>query len=410
MVYLIHKPLPRLKGEIELAGSKSISNRALIIRALCPEPFQIKRLANAKDTELMQQLLASEEEEVLDAGPAGTTFRFMTAYLSRQPGSQVLTGSERMKQRPIGVLVDALRQLGAQIEYLEQEGYPPLKIGPPSGKPGTNRLSIAANTSSQYISALLLIAPTLPEGLVLELQGKIVSRPYIEMTLSLMTHFGLSYEWTGQTIHIAPQAYQSRFFTVEADWSAASYFYSLAAFSDAPDIRLNGLFKDSVQGDSILVDIMEELGVHTEFTATGIRLTNNHQDLPLLFEYNFLRCPDLAQTLAVICAGLGVEARFTGLETLRIKETDRIAALCAELAKVGVEWTEEQDGWHRISGQARVRDTPCFPTYEDHRMAMAFAPLAIFGDIRIEDPLVVGKSYPDFWRDLDLLGFQTSEI
>ncbi|MCB0638189.1 MAG: 3-phosphoshikimate 1-carboxyvinyltransferase, partial [Lewinella sp.] len=403
-----------LRGHIALAGSKSISNRALIIRALCGEDFPIHRLANAQDTVTLQALL-NTDETVRDAGAAGTTFRFLTAYLSTQPGEQILTGTERMKQRPIGVLVDALRQLGARIDYLEKEGYPPLRIGPGDGFGSTAKLSIPANTSSQYITALLMLAPTLPQGLELTLDGQIVSRPYIEMTLRLMGYFGVENHWEGQVISVPPQAYRGRAFTVEADWSAASYYYSLAALSDSCDLQLDGLFADSLQGDAVLQDMYSAFGVKTTFNETGLRLTKaTGAEAAPIFEYDFLSCPDTAQTLAVTCAGLGVQGLYTGLETLRIKETDRIAALKTELAKVNVFLSKlpprmaPKSGkeYFLQEGQAEWTEAPVFATYEDHRMAMAFAPLALLGDIRVAEPLVVRKSYPDFWKDLERIGLR----
>ncbi|NJN78273.1 MAG: 3-phosphoshikimate 1-carboxyvinyltransferase [Saprospiraceae bacterium] len=392
-----------VQGRIDLAGSKSISNRALIIQALCAEKFPIYRIANAKDTETLQQLLASESD-TLDAGPAGTTFRFMTAFLSLQQGTQTLTGSERMKQRPIGVLVEALKKLGANIEYLENDGYPPLKINAPNSLI-TNQLSIPASVSSQYISALLMIAPTLKNGLELTLTGKIVSRPYILMTLNLMAYFGIKYDWNGQIITIKSQEYQARPFTVEADWSAASYYYAVAAFAnDDLHLQLDGLFAQSVQGDAVMAKISEHFGVQSTFNETGVLLTKvkNHQLSD--FKYNFLECPDIAQTLAVICGGLGVNGHFSGLETLKIKETDRVEALYQELKKVKVNFEEQADETCIVSGKATFDNIPQFPTYEDHRMAMAFAPLAMFHAVEIEEPKVVGKSYPDFWTDFGTLG------
>lgn len=415
MVYSISKPNRHITGEVTLAGSKSISNRALIIRALCPEPFEIYKLANANDTELLLNLL-EQDAEVYDAGPAGTTFRFLTAYLSLQDGVQILTGSERMKQRPIGVLVEALRSLGARIDYLEKEGYPPLRIGKLDIQKATGKLSISASTSSQYISALLMIAPTLPNGLELTLDGKIVSRTYIEMTLKLMTYFGIKYQWRDNIISVPAQTYRSRPFTVEADWSAASYYYALAAFANELDLQLNGLFENSIQGDAVLSGMMESLGIETRFNKDGVQLLKKKMKHPRHFDWDFILCPDLAQTLAVICAGLGVEGRFCGLETLRIKETDRIAALQTELAKIGVQFTamapeerpQPEKEYFRVSGKADWSAPPRFATYEDHRMAMAFAPLAMFGPIEVTDPMVVGKSYPDFWADLESLGFEIS--
>ncbi len=412
MVYTISKKDKKLFGEIYLGGSKSISNRALIIKALCDENFEIINLASAKDTELMQRLL-SDSSNVLDAGAAGTTFRFLTAYLSCKEGSQTLTGSERMKNRPIGVLVDALREIGADIEYLEKDGFPPIKINSPQNLGQNNTLTIPANTSSQYLSALLMIAPKLPNGLTLHLDGEIVSRPYLEMTLKMMAYFGVERSWDGNVIHVPKQKYQAKDFLVEADWSAASYWYAMAAFSEECDLTLHGLFEDSMQGDSILPVMMQKLGVDTEFKNNSIRLSKSKKPAVPIFEWDFLPCPDLAQTLAVVCAGLGVHGVFTGLETLRIKETDRINALQIELSKVqsfmsllpGRFSKKSEKDHYMVEGKAVVENSPIFATYEDHRMAMAFAPLALFGEIKIDEPDVVEKSYPSFWEDLRKMGF-----
>ncbi len=417
MTIALTKSNKKIKGEITLNGSKSIANRALIIRALCPEDFPIEKLSNSKDTILMDALLKSDSD-VRDAGAAGTTFRFLTAYLSMQEGTQILTGTERMKLRPIGVLVEALKKLGANIEYLEEEGYPPLKIHSPNNLGTNNKLSISAGTSSQYISALLMIAPTLPKGLELTLDGKIVSRPYIEMTLNMMEYFGVKHSWKEQTIIVQPQTYQPKPFTVEADWSGASYHYAMAAFSEELDLQLNGLFKKSVQGDSILAKMMESFCIKTSFNKKGVRLTKyKTKKIASLFEWDFLKCPDLAQTLAVVCGGLGVQGLFSGLETLRIKETDRIAALQTELAKVQVyvsplpkRFSPKSDKeYYMIDGKAIV-EKPTFPTYEDHRMAMAFAPLAMLGPIEVEEAMVVEKSYPLFWKDIKKLGFKIKNL
>ncbi len=416
-MYSLHYSGGSLQGHIQLTSSKSIANRALIIQALSQEKFPIHRLATADDTQRLQKLLTSEDS-LLDAGPAGTTFRFLTAFLCRRPGEQVLTGSQRMKERPIGILVEALRELGAEISYEEREGYPPLRIGySPLDK--THSLRISAGTSSQYISALLLLAPTLPHGLRLQLVGDIVSLPYINMTLSLMQHFGVQHSWEEQSIVIAPQAYQAADaagFTVEADWSAASYYYSLAAIAPEADLQIDGLFANSLQGDSVLQDIYRAFGVETTFNATGLRLTKAANTAPPpLLEYDFLECPDIAQTLAVTCAALGTKGLFTGLKTLKIKETDRIAALQKELAKVNVYLGElpprfsprAGKSYVMIDGQAKIPSpAPIFDTYHDHRMAMAFAPLALLGKIQIAEPMVVVKSYPEFYEDLGRLGIK----
>ncbi|MEM9990640.1 MAG: 3-phosphoshikimate 1-carboxyvinyltransferase [Bacteroidota bacterium] len=409
MRYRISHPNRTIKANITLNGSKSIANRALIIQALCAEDFQIRQLSNSKDTvtlkALLEQFAQASTNDSFDAGAAGTTYRFMTAYLALQEGTQLLTGSERMKQRPIGVLADAMNDLGADIEYLEKEGYPPLKINAPHSLGKCSELSIAASTSSQYISALLMIAPTLPNGLNLTLEGKIVSRPYIEMTLNLMQYFGVTHEWEGQTIRIASQTYRAKDFTVEADWSAASYPYLIAAFAEEVDVQLNGLFQKSVQGDAVLVEMMQQFGVQTTFNEQGIHLQKSGQAPTPSFKYDFLRCPDLAQSIAVLCGGLGIPAHFKGLETLRIKETDRIAALQEELAKVEVEVTAIGDEEMQISGKATFNTVPIFDTYEDHRMAMSFAPLGIFAPIEIAEPMVVVKSYPNYYEHLQTLGF-----
>jgi len=425
MTYIISKSDKIIKGEITLNGSKSISNRVLILRALSGQDFSIKRISTSKDTITLEKLLAQfasqkdGEQVELNTGHAGTTFRFLTGYLAAQNGTQILTGSDRMKQRPIGILVEALRELGADIEYLENEGYPPLRIGERKkdfSNASANALTISANTSSQYISSLLMLAPTLPNGLELTLDGKIVSVPYIQMTLKLMEEFGVSHTWEGNTISIAPQKYEGKDFVVEADWSAASYHFSLAILADEVDLQLNGLFKKSTQGDSAIVKMAEQFGITSTFNEQGIHLKKSGNTPTQMFEYNFLECPDIAQTLAVICGGLGTMGLFTGLDTLSIKETDRIAALQNELKKVQVffsklpaKFSKKLDKtFYSTEGKAVV-ENPTFATYEDHRMAMAFAPLAFFGKIKIENPMVVVKSYGDFYKDLETLGFVIEE-
>jgi 3-phosphoshikimate 1-carboxyvinyltransferase len=416
MKYSVQKTDKRINGTVELDSSKSISNRVLIIRSLCAEPFEIQRLSTAKDTQTLQGLL-SENKEIYDVGPAGTTFRFLTAFLSTQHGTQVLTGSERMKQRPIKDLVDALCLLGADIEYLENEGYPPLKINAPKAFGVNGKIAIPASTSSQFVTALLLIAPTMPNGLELTLLGDIVSRSYIEMTLSLMQYFGIEYDWTDNIIKVAPQAYQAKNFTVESDWSAASYYYAMAAFADELALDLVGLYDNSIQGDSVIAKLGTSFGIETEFTNDGVRLRKSKSPNTPMLEWNFILCPDIAQTLAVMCGGVGMMGLFTGLETLKVKETDRITALQNELAKVQVWFSalpsrfskKSNTQYYQVDGAATWVESPIFSTYEDHRMAMAFAPLALLGDIVIEDPHVVEKSYPRFWEDMKGLGFLVQE-
>ncbi|TNE61188.1 MAG: 3-phosphoshikimate 1-carboxyvinyltransferase [Bacteroidetes bacterium] len=409
----LSRPDRVLQGTLALEGSKSLSNRALIILALAGADAGrwLDNLSAAADTRLLQRLLETSPAEY-DAGDAGTTFRFLTAYLALQPGDQVLTGSRRMQERPIGALVEALHSLGADIRYLGREGYPPLLIGSPDNLGRTTQeVRIRADVSSQFLSALLLIGPCLPQALVLIPEGRLVSRPYIHMTLQLMRHFGAVADWSDDRIVVAPGGYRPQHLTIEADWSAASYWYALAALADCADLTLNGLTLHSWQGDAVLVDMLEAFGLKTTPAPAGVRIQKIPGSRAAHFKYDFLDCPDLAQSLAVLCAGLGVPAFFSGLETLAIKETDRTAAIQAELAKVGVlfrrmEGPDTGPGTYQLSGKARWSQPPRFSTYGDHRMAMSLAALAMLGPVGIEHPAVVKKSYPAFWLHLEQLGFE----
>jgi 3-phosphoshikimate 1-carboxyvinyltransferase len=392
-----------LSGSVRLEGSKSISNRLLIMQALSDSPALIHHLSPGDDTQALQRILLSKEE-VGDVGAAGTTMRFLTAYYACRNGKKTLTGSTRMLQRPIGILVDALRSLGATIHYLGEEGYPPLEIHGRELEGGV--LQIRADVSSQYISSLLMCAPLMKNGLQLQMEGKIGSLPYIKMTLELMRTMGLGFEMNGNTIHVFPGKYEGIEMWVEGDWSAASYYFSMAAIFHKSAIRIDGLFPESLQGDSQLVRIYEQLGVEADFHNKHLLLSGTGKVVDT-FQYDFTECPDLAQTVAVTCAALGVPARFTGLESLRIKETDRTAALAAELMKFNVRFTQEEDTWV-LQGKAERKDGVSIRTYEDHRMAMAFAPLAILQPITIQHPEVVAKSYPSFWDDLSRLGFSST--
>ncbi len=404
MIYTVKAPKEReIRGEVTLNGSKSISNRVLVVRALCGNDFTIENLSNADDTVVLDDLLSSNNT-TLDAGAGGTTFRFLTAYLSTCTGEEhILTGSERMKQRPIGILVDALRVLGADITYLEKEGYPPLKIKGQQLVGGT--LSIPASTSSQYISAILMIAPTLKGGLKLKLEGTVVSIPYIEMTLNLMAYFGICYSWHENIITIEEGAYDPKDFYVEADWSAASYYYSIAALTNVASIKLNGLTSNSLQGDAVIAEIMHRFGIDSVFDdqSKSVVITKKNMVFPDILEYDFLRCPDLAQTVVAMCGALKVNGKFKGLSTLKIKETDRVMALKNELSKFDVHFTEiNKENWELSSEKFNKDIQPTIETYDDHRMAMAFAPLCLKSDeVFINDPLVVSKSYPNFWKDLN---------
>ncbi len=412
MKYRLSYQSPEEQKVISLNGSKSISNRTLIIRALADSYFEIDNLSNAKDTHTLIELLdAVTDSATLDTGAAGTTFRFLTAYLALQTGEQILTGSERMKQRPIGELVDALRQLGATIEYLEEEGYPPLRIGAFAPN-NTTEISLAASISSQFISALMLIAPVLPKGLTIHLKGEIVSLPYLLMTKNLMSHFGANIDFDGRSFYIQAGLYQAKPFSIEGDWSAASYFYSIVAFEKVGyQISLQGLRKDSVQGDQVIAEIGEHFGIETSYHTDSITIRKTREAKLNSFDYNFILCPDLAQSVSIMMAGLGVRGELSGLQTLRIKETDRIAALQQELKKVKVSIDDLGQEGNMIQRGSLVLDTiPMFETYEDHRMAMTLACFAIFGIIEIVEPEVVEKSYPDFWKDLTQIGFGVDSI
>ena len=396
-----------LAGTALLPASKSESNRALIIRALAGGG-QLDNLSNANDTQLMQRLLADPAAAELNAEDAGTVMRFLTAYLAVTDRRALLTGTARMRERPIGVLVDALRELGATITYEEKEGYPPLRLAgwQPKKLNGSElaELSVRGDISSQYISALLMIAPVLPGGLLVRLTGKVGSRPYIRMTQALMQHFGADCRDLGTAVQVRPQPYRSADYTIESDWSAASYWYALVALAPAGSaITLPGLRRYSWQGDQAIVDIMAQLGVATEYVENGVRLTQTPPAAAAA--QDFTDCPDLAQTVAVVAAALDVPFDLTGLDSLRIKETDRIAALQAELAKFGGALTDLGDGRFRVSGTGFRVDKQTVATYHDHRMAMAFAPLALLGPLTVEAPQVVRKSYPTFWEELRKAGF-----
>ena len=400
----------RLRGTLTPPASKSLSNRALILAALTGGRVELRNLSEADDTRVLQAALLSHERTV-DIGAAGTAMRFLTAYFaaagSRGGQERLLTGSARMQQRPIGILVDALRSLGAHIDYAGAEGFPPLLIE--GCELRGDALTMPANVSSQYISALLLIAPTLPRGLRLTLDGEVASRPYIDMTLGLLRRFGARADWTSpQTLEIMPEFLDGfAVFEVESDWSAASYWYEMMALSDDADacLRLRGLQADSLQGDCAVSRYFERLGVQTRFEEGAAVLTKTAlpaADAPL--KWDLAATPDLAQTLAVCCAALGRAFQLTGLRSLRIKETDRLAALQNELCKIGAKVEVVGDEALRFDGRLTGPvPNPSIRTYDDHRMAMAFAPAALrFPGLAIEEPQVVSKSYPRFWEDLEM--------
>ncbi len=406
MKNVISAPEKAVKDTIYIPSSKSISNRMLIIRALAGSVVPLGNLSESDDTAVLGKALDSEEY-VKDVGHAGTAMRFLTAYLAIQAGEHILTGSERMKQRPVGPLVDALKQVGARIEYLENEGCPPLRIS--GGELSGRNIEIDAGISSQFISALMMIGPLLEGGLIIELKGHVVSASYIEMTLSLMNSCGAGARFDGKRITVPQGAYTMNDFTVESDWSGASYWYQVAALLPGSEIILPNLSMHSLQGDAALVQIFEVLGVHTIFREDGLVLHSEKQEMPELFEYDFTSCPDLVQTCAVALCALDVPFRFTGTITLRVKETDRITALQTELKKAGmVLKADSVSEWIAWDGErCEPASDPVIQTYHDHRMAMAFAPMAIhLGQISIEDPGVVTKSYPGYWNDLKKAGFR----
>ena len=407
----------RLEATISLPASKSISNRALIIYALSGGKNMPSNLSDCDDTEVIINALRNMPEEI-DIKAAGTAMRFMTAYLSVMEGTHILTGTERMKHRPISILVDALRKLGANIEYVGTEGYPPLRITGQSLNGGL--LEIPGNVSSQYISALLMIAPMLKEGMTLHLLGDIISRPYIDLTLWMMGEFGADAEWfSNDTIVVKPQPYKSRDYFIESDWSGASYWYEMMALcaDKRSEVKLTGLMDGSKQGDSTTRYIFSLLGVKTQFEskqagiAQTVTLKQNGRCVPKL-EYDFINSPDLAQTFVVTCAAKGIPFHFKGLSTLKIKETDRIEALKTEMRKLGYVLQDHNNSELIWDGE---RCDPSFEqgidTYEDHRMALAFAPYALLHDkLIINNPQVVTKSYPHYWEDLRLAGFTIEEL
>ena len=396
----LHITSKSISARINLPASKSISNRALILDALSYSPYEIENLAECDDTNVLVAALDSNDT-TFDIGAAGTSMRFLTAFLSKTVGEWTVTGSERMKQRPIKLLVDALNALGARIEYIEKEGFPPLKIVGSALLGG--EIKLKGNVSSQYISALMMIAPSMLKGLKIELEGKIISKPYINMTKQMMAEYGVDVDFTDNTINIEPQEYQPIPYKVESDWSAASYWYEILALIDNGGVFMQGLGENSYQGDSKVAELFEQLGVKTTYMDEGV-LISKGDEITDRMDYDFTHQPDLTQTFAVTCCLKGIPFKFSGLESLKIKETDRIAALINELAKLGFvvyEPAESQLAWDgELCEQAKTIN---ISTYDDHRMAMAFAPAAILMPITIEHPEVVSKSYPGFWNDFEAL-------
>ncbi len=402
-VYLSAPPSSLLKAKIKITGSKSESNRLLLLQALYPT-IAIENLSNSDDAEVMQKGLAIANGTV-DIHHAGTAMRFLTAYFATQENKEVvLTGSKRMTERPIKILVDALKELGAAIHYENNEGYPPIKIK--GQKLTKSKVSLPANVSSQYISALLLVAPSLENGLELELVGKITSVPYIKMTLGLLAQIGVESSFEGNTIKVLPQkSVEAATQVVESDWSSASYFYSIVSLSDVgSEITLSSYRKDSLQGDSVLAEIYKDFGVETVFGEHEVVLRKTAAVSDKKIEIDLVNAPDIAQTIVVSCFGLGIGCHLTGLHTLKIKETDRLEALKTELGKLGAP-ISVTDKTLTLEPSSQINKNIAIDTYNDHRMAMAFAPLALKTDLFINDAGVVSKSYPDFWKDMESLNF-----
>lgn len=397
-----------LNGSIQLPASKSISNRALILNAMAGSTIadSLQNLAECDDTMVMTKALLFESNKI-DIGAAGTSMRFLTAFLAGREGDWLLTGSERMQNRPIRLLVDALNQLGADITYLEKDGFPPLKIQGHQLKGGS--ISIDGGISSQYLSALMMAAPTMLEGLTLTIEGELISKPYFQMTLEMMRLWGVESSWDGTTVVIEPQTYKQKNFIIESDWSGASYWYEMLSLAEEGEVFLKGLFRDSLQGDSRVAEWFEDLGIHTEFETEGVRLTKTSVKVTH-FEADFTDQPDLAQTFAMTCALNAIPFRLTGLQSLKIKETDRLKALVDESAKLGFVFVTSQDSILEWTGETCTMYAIPIETYDDHRMAMAFAPAALaYGIILIKNPEVVSKSYPNFWNDLKVAQFHITE-
>ena len=407
MLLHINNPSQNCLGSLNITGSKSETNRLLLLQALYPG-LTIENRSNSDDSVAMNHALTTDSS-LIDIHHAGTAMRFLTAFFATQEGREiVLTGSSRMQERPIGVLVDALRRLGAQIAYEKKEGYPPLRISGKALKGGA--VSLPANISSQYISALLLIAPHLEEGLNLSLEGEITSLPYLKMTLALLERVGVHSQFEDKRIKINQQrkiAYQTQ--VVESDWSSASYHFSCVALSSAGRIVLSSYRQDSLQGDAVLIDVYKKLGVDTRFENDQMILEKIKDfELPKTITLDLVEAPDIAQTIAVSCYGLGVACDLTGLHTLKIKETDRLIALENELSKLGAQIRVTEESLH-LSADQDFKANQTIATYSDHRMAMAFAPLALKISHQIAEANVVTKSYPDFWNDLEAIGFELVE-
>lgn len=404
----IYHPTKKLYGSVCLPGSKSESNRALILQALSGNGFQIQNLSTARDTQNLKNMLAADQQ-IVDVIDAGTSMRFLTAYYAATNQHKIITGSARIKKRPMSPLVNALNQMGFDVRYVEEEGFAPIEIFPiKSLEKLESEVHIPGNISSQFITALLLIAPFLPNGLKIYFTTTLTSKPYVEMTLSMLQHFGVKYAWSENSIAIDNCPLKTVNYCVGSDWSAASYWYSMAFLADEAEIFLEGLQNNWNQGDRIMADWMKRFSVATEFKDGGARITNIHTSYPRVMKLDFADNPDLAQTFAVIFAAKDVAATFTGIDSLRIKETDRIQALQNELRKCGYKFDySDEFFFYQLRGKFHLPTAPIH-TYDDHRMAMSFAALSVLDEIEIENPDVVVKSYPELWSEMKKVGFKHS--
>jgi 3-phosphoshikimate 1-carboxyvinyltransferase len=404
-VVKISHPTKAIHTSIRIPGSKSESNRALILNALSGNQLTIHNLSTARDTQRLIALLASNDRTI-DVLDAGTSMRFLTAYYAATNQSKIITGTERMKQRPIAPLVNTLNGMGFNIRYLEKERFAPIEIVPVDLDKISNEAAIEGNISSQFITALLLIAPFLPKGLNLTFTTELTSLPYIEMTLLMLRQLGINYKYDGHSISIPNSKLRAQSYEVSGDWSSASYWYTMAFIADEAEIFIEGLKNDWTQGDQVVADWTKRFGVITEYSDEGAFIRKVKAEYPLMMKLNFSDNPDLAQTFAAFFSAAGITANFTGLDSLKLKETDRVAALKTELAKINMHFDfSEMYEFYQLKGKLQLPNSP-IKTYNDHRMALSFAPLGLIGPIEIEDPEVVNKSYPEFWEDLKKAGFE----
>ena len=406
MDFLISHTSKSINADLILPPSKSISNRALIIQALCQSKPKLLNLSQSSDTQSLVQALQTTSKTI-DIGDAGTSMRFLTAYLSQQEGSYILTGSDRMKERPIGHLVEALNSIGADINYLEKDGFPPLAINGKALEGG--KVDISTSVSSQFVSALLLIAPTLKKGLSLSLKGELLSKPYIKMTLDIMRYFGIQSSWTNNTIQVEPQNYVSKDLKVESDWSALAFILQAMSIAKSAQVSISGLSKDSWQGDSYVLNLFEKFGLQYKFKDEKLYLKKLNKDLNGDYNVNLIDTPDLAQAYCCTLSALSKSAKIKGLNNLKLKESHRLKALHMELNKIGQHSRYSED---TIQLESSVLHTPTesFDSHNDHRMAMCLAPFALLFDIKIKNIEVVNKSYPSYWEDLKKMGFTISPL